>query len=68
VLVDIIVSVWTVGFVQREVVSSKNFDPLLAPASSSVNVNVRRPSSLGDNNGLLNTNAAIGQLRLIVTT
>jgi len=33
--------------VQREIVSSKNFDPLLAAANSSVNI--RRPMSLGDN-------------------
>jgi len=48
--------------VQREIVSSKNFDPLLAAANSSVNI--RRPMSLGDNsnNGnLLTTGAATGQ-------
>jgi len=45
---------------QREVVSTKNIDPLLAPASSSVNI--RRPASLGDNNGLSATAAATGEV------
>jgi len=49
-------------FVQREVVSSKNFDPLLAPVNSSVNI--RRPTSLGDNNGLLTTTAVNGERSL----
>jgi len=44
---------------QREVVSTKNIDPLLAPAGSSVNI--RRPTSLGDNNGLSATAAATGK-------
>jgi len=49
-------------FLQREIVSSKNFDPLLANSS----VNVRRPASLGDNNSnLLTTGAVTGLIHQV---
>jgi len=48
-----------IAFMQREIVSSKNFDPLLAAANSSVNI--RRPTSLGDNSSLMTTGVSTGQ-------